>query len=271
MTKIYRLFLLLSIPLLVASTSTNLQDFQGKAIYFSKSSMDLGSWGARMSEAQKKQIKSRLKNRLEKTYVLSFDTTASLFTEEEKVDAISGATDSWGSNFARGKQYKNVVDNQLVQAQEFYGKRFLVKDELQAIDWKMGTETKQIGAYTCFKATAVLPSTELSWYNFNWSDLSRNASSTTEEIKLTQIEAWYTLQIPVKHGPAEFWGLPGLILEVTAGNTTMLCSEIILNPKERREIVAPDKGTVINKKDYRTTIVGKMMEMRNNRGRRRRG
>lgn len=271
MSSYYRILLLLTFPLLIANTPTAQQDFQGKAIYFSKSSMELGSWGARMSEAQKKQIKNRLKNRLEKTYVLRFNTTASLFIEEEKVDAISGATDSWGSNFARGKQYKNVAENQLVQTQEFYGKRFLVKDKLQAIEWKMGTETKQIGAYTCFKATAILPSTELSWYNFNWSDLSRNASSTQEqEIKLTQIEAWYTLQIPVKHGPAEFWGLPGLILEVTAGNTTMLCSEIIMNPKERKEIVAPVKGTEINKKDYRATIVGKMMEMRNSYGRRRR-
>ena len=42
------------------------QDFQGKAYYFSKSSLELGTWGARMSEAQKKQIKARLKNRLEK-------------------------------------------------------------------------------------------------------------------------------------------------------------------------------------------------------------
>ena len=31
-------------------------DFQGKATYISKSKMDLGRWGARMSEAQKKQI-----------------------------------------------------------------------------------------------------------------------------------------------------------------------------------------------------------------------
>lgn len=273
MSKFSRLLLLLSLPLLLSNADTAQQDFQGKAFYFSKSTIDFGSWGARMSEAQKKQMKARLKNRLEKTYVLSFDTTSSLFIEEEKVDAISGATDSWGSNFARGKQYKNVTENQLVQAQEFYGKRFLVKDELQAIEWKMGTEAKQIGAYTCFKATAVLPSTELSWYNFNWSDLrSSNASSTAEEeIKLTSIEAWYTLQIPVKHGPAEFWGLPGLILEVSAGDTTILCSEIVMNPKERKEIVAPDKGKVINKEDYRATIVGKMMEMRNNRGRRRRG
>lgn len=247
------------------------QEFQGKAFYFSKSKMNLGSWGARMSEAQKKQIKERLKNRLEKTYILSFNNTASIFVEEEKIDAISGATDSWGANFSRGEQYKNVSQNQLVQSQEFYGKRFLVQDQLQPIEWKMENEIREIGGYTCFKATAVVPSTELSWFNFSWSDLSSNASSTTDpDIRLTQIEAWYTLQIPVKHGPAEFWGLPGLILEVSADDTTMLCYEIVINPKQRRSIEAPEKGQVISKADYRATIIEKMTEMRNSYGRRRR-
>ena len=254
---------------LSVSTSLTAQDFQGKAYYFSKSKMNLGSWGARMSEAQKKQVKERLKNRLEKTYILSFNASESLFVEEEKVDAISGATDSWGSNFARGKQYKNVDQNQLVQAQEFYGKRFLVKDELQKLDWEMGSEVKQIGGYTCFKATAVVPSTALAWYSFSWGELSQNASSIAD-IQLTQVEAWYTLQIPVKQGPAEFWGLPGLILEVSAGDTTILCSEIVMNPKERKPIVAPDKGKEITKSDYRATIIAKMTEMRNSYGRRRR-
>lgn len=269
MKKITVLVILLSLPYLMSFTAAETQDFQGKAYYFSKSKMELGSWGARMSEAQKKQIKARLKNRLEKTYLLSFNSDASLFVEEVKVDAISGATDSWGANFSRGKQYKNVADNALVQAQEFYGKRFLVKDVLQPIEWKMGSETKQIGGYTCFKATAVLPTTELQWFNFSWNDL-RKFQTGNDDIELTEIEAWYTLQIPVKHGPAEFWGLPGLILEVSAGNTTMLCSEIVINPKERREIAPPDKGKIITKKDYRTTIIEKMTEMRDNRGRRRR-
>jgi len=265
------IFFVLSLPFLVFYTDGIPQDFQGKAYYFSKSKMELGAWGSRMSEAQKKQIKNRLKNRLEKTYILTFNTSESLFTEEVKVDAISGATDSWGDNFSRGKQYKNVAENRLIQAQEFYGKRFLVKDELQSIEWKMGTEAKQIGGYTCFKATAVLPSTELAWFDFSWGDLSQNASNTqAEEIKLTPIEAWYTLQIPVKHGPAEFWGLPGLILEVSAGNTTILCSEIIVNSKDRALIAAPDKGKEITKIEYRSTIIEKMTEMRNNRGRRRR-
>jgi GLPGLI family protein len=180
------------------------QDFQGQAFYFSKSSMDLGAWGARMSEAQKKEAQERLKNRLEKSYILSFNKEESTFKEEEKVDAISGATDSWGSNFTRGEQYKNVKQNSLVQAQEFYGKRFLVKDSLQAISWQMGKETKKIGQYLCFKATASVPTNELAWYDFSWSDLrepEKEGEVKPIEVKMTSVEAWYTLQIPVSSGP----------------------------------------------------------------------
>lgn len=271
--------------LLILPIEAETQEFQGQATYISKTRMDLGTWGARMSEEQKKQMAARLKNRLEKTYVLNFNKEESHFDEKEKLDAMSGATDSWGNNFSQGEQYKNVKKNELVQSQEFYGKKFLVKDKLAAIDWQMGSETKQIGKYLCFKATATIPNTELTWYSFSWSELRNNepkkedektetAKGETEvteieEIPSTQVEAWYTLQVPVGHGPAEYWGLPGLILEVSAGDTTMLCTKIVMNPTEKVQIEAPEKGKEITKVDYKTTIVGKMMEMRNNRGRRR--
>jgi len=271
-------FIFLSCIFLI-SFKPNVQEFQGQAVYFSKATMELGSWGARMSEAQKKQIQARLKNRLEKTYILNFNKEESVFYEEEKLDAMSGATDSWGKNFAQGEQYKNIKENALVQSQEFYGKQFLVKDKLQVIEWKMGSESKQIGQYMCFKATASVPTAELSWYNFSWSDLNPTPTKETDstktrltevpEVKMTEVEAWYTPQIPVSHGPAEYWGLPGLILEVSAGNTTMLCSKIVMNPQENLKIEAPDRGKEITKSDYRATIQSKMLEMRNNRGRRR--
>ncbi len=252
-------------------------DFQGQAYYVSKATMDLGKWGARLSEAQKKQVQARMKNRLEKEYILTFNKEESIFYEDEKLDAMSGATDSWGKNFTPGMQYKNVKTNSQVQNQEFYGKQFLVKDKLQAIEWKLGTETKEIGKYTCFKATASIPTNELTWYNFSWNRSSSTpetkVDSTGVEIKeeiviaMTDVEAWYSPQIPVGHGPSEYWGLPGLILEVSAGDTTMLCSKIVMNPEEKTEIEAPDKGKEITKKEYQKTIVEKMQEFRNNRGR----
>ena len=88
---------------------------------------------------------------------------------------------------------------------------------------------------------------------------------------MTEVEAWYSPQITVRHGPSEYWGLPGLILEVSAGDTSILCSKIVINPKDKIKIEAPDKGKIISKKDYQETIVDKMKEFRDNRMGRTRG
>ena len=265
------------VSIFILTTSVNqtqvVQAFKAKAYYFSKSKMDLGKWGARLSEAQKKEVEARMKNRLEKGYVLSFNKEESLFEEEDQLDAISGATDSWGKNFAPGRQYKNVKTNTQLQEQEFYGKKFLINDALQPIEWSLESETKQIGNYSCFKATALIPTNELTWYSFSWDKLRNSTESETDstqvkEVKMTAVEAWYTPQIPVRHGPLEYWGLPGLILEVSADNTTMLCSKLVLNPDEVIEIVAPSKGKEVSKKEYQVIITEKMKEFRNNRMRR---
>lgn len=275
-TQYFKIVFVLSFALLFRNDVIYAQDFQGKATYISKSKMELGRWGARMSEAQKKQIAARLKNRLEKEFVLVFNKQESVFTEEEQLDAISGATDSWGKNFAAGENYKNVKTNAQIQQQEFYGKKFLVKDKLQKIDWTLGKESKQIGNYLCFKATSFIPTDDLLWYSFSWSRMRSTDKQDAEgeennesEVDITQIEAWYTPQIPVGHGPSEYWGLPGLILEVSAGETTMLCSKIIINPVEAIEIEAPKKGTKVTKNEYQDIIQNKMAEFRNNRMRRR--
>ena len=275
-TQYFKIVFILSFALLFSNNDIYAQDFQGKAIYISKSKMELGRWGARMSEAQKKQIAARLKNRLEKEFVLVFNKQESVFTEEEQLDAISGATDSWGKNFAAGENYKNVKTNAQIQQQEFYGKKFLVKDKLQKIDWTLGKESKQIGNYLCFKATSFIPTDDLLWYSFSWSRMRSTDNQDAEdeennepEVDVTQIEAWYTPQIPVGHGPSEYWGLPGLILEVSAGGTTMLCSKIVINPVEAIEIEAPKKGTTVSKIEYQDIIQNKMAEFRNNRMRRR--
>jgi GLPGLI family protein len=266
------IFILLSI--FYVSSSINFNDnFQGKATYVSKTKMELGSWGARMSEAQKKQIAARLKNRLEKEFTLVFNKEESLFVEEEQLDAISGATDSWGKNFAAGENYKNVKSNTQIQQQEFYGKKFLVKDNLQDIQWTLLNESKKIGNYTCYKAKTFISTDDLQWYSFSWSRMRSSSDSDESEndsqTDVTEIEAWYTPEVPVRHGPSEYWGLPGLILELSAGQTTMLCTKVVINPIEKIEIEAPRKGTEIDKDGYQDLIQKKMAEFRNNRMRRR--
>ncbi len=263
---------------LVCINSLKAQEFQGRAEYVYKAQMNLGRWGAKMSEAQKKQIAARLKNRLEKKYILTFNKEESVYNEYEKLDAMSGATDSWGKNFTPGEQYKNVKTKAFVQDQEFYGKKFLIEDKLLKIDWKIASETKQIGNYTCMRATAMIPTSELSFWEFSWSQLRQetkedeNATADAdsddvkeEEIPMMEIEAWYSPQVPVSQGPSEFWGLPGLIFELNIGTTTILCSKIVMNPQEKIKIKAPDRGQEVTKKEYKEIIFKKMKEFRDNR------
>lgn len=288
---------------LISFKSTQAQDFQGQAYYFSKTNMDLSRFnrGGQMSEAQKKQMEARMKPWLERTYILTFNKVESMFKEDEKLEGGPGgrAPSVWGSSFSPGPQYKNVKEKVFLQDQEFFGKQFLIREEMTPFSWKMGSETKQIGQYTCFKATAMRPSSELSFTRTNRKDdkekkedkkeviatsdkkateaevkkdsekgdLTTTDGKSSEKEEMVEITAWYTLTIPISQGPTEYWGLPGLILEVSAGNVTMLCSKIVMNPEDKVEIKRPTKGQVVTKKEYNEIISGKMQEMRNNRGR----
>ncbi|CAI8320191.1 MAG: Uncharacterised protein [Formosa sp. Hel3_A1_48] len=265
------------LTLLISSAFVFAQDFQGKAYYMSKTNPDLDSWGGQqMSEAQKKQIMERMRSMLEKTYILTFDKVSSIFKEEEVLEAPGQrGFGMWGNSFSAGPQYKNVKTQQFIQDQEFFGRQFLITDSLQKLDWKLGTETKQIGQYLCMKATATKTVDEFDWRSMRRRDRnnqdkatktdSTKTTSVSDEIevpKTIEITAWYTLQIPVNQGPGEYWGLPGLILEVNADRTTILCSKITMNPQQKIEIEAPEKGKVISRTDYNATVKKKMEEMR---------
>ena len=115
-----------------------------------------------------------------------------------------------------------------------------------------------IGNYLCLKGT-----TEKDIKN-RISRFRRFSKKDTKNkvTKKTKIIAWYTPEIPVSNGPKDFQGLPGLILQIDAGNTQYLCTKIVLNPKEKIEIIPPNKGKVITQKKYDNVVVEKSKEMR---------
>lgn len=266
------------------------QDFQGKAYYQSKTTMDMSNFGGQqMTEQQKKMMAERMKSMLEKTFILSFNRTESIYKEEEKLAAPGAGGGRWGGmmgSFTAGAQYKNVKDQQLIQDQEFFGKQFLIKDSIPKLEWKMESESKQIGQYLCFKATAVKKVDDMDFSNMRrrnrdneqrQGEKSKDTAKSTnlmDEIEVPKeilVTAWYTPQIPVNQGPGEYWGLPGLILEVNSGRTTILCSKIEINPTDKTEIKAPSKGKVVTKKEYEDIVKEKMEEMQEMYGGRGRG
>ena len=133
------------------------QDFQGKAYYMSKTTIDMANFGGgRMDEDMKKRVADRMKNMLEKTYILTFNKSESIYKEDEKLEAPGTGRGGFGrmmvGNFAGGNQYKNIKSKAFLQEQEMFGKKFLIKDSIPDFEWRMTGETKQIGQYTCFKA-----------------------------------------------------------------------------------------------------------------------
>lgn len=273
--------------LLLSAFFAHAQDFQGMAVYESKTST--ADFKANMSgnrditPEMQKMIEERMKAMFEKTFILNFDKSASIYKEEEKLEAPGGQqggfrmmTSMMGGG---GTYYKDVKTKTYTVDKEFMGKEFLVKDSLPKLNWKMESETKQIGNYTCYKATAVVPASKSDFRNFRPrrreeqkkedeakakadSEKKTNLMDQVEIPKEITVTAWYAPEIPVNQGPESYWGLPGLILEINDGKTIVLCSKIVLNPKDKATIKAPTAGKVVSQKEYDEIVIKKMEEMR---------
>ncbi len=283
--------ILLALALLLTTLASQAQkDFQGMAVYESKTSTaDFKSrfqGNKEITPEMQKMIEDRMKKMFEKTFILNFDKSTSIYKEEEKLDA-PGTNQQGGfrmmSNImgGGGTFYKNIKEKSYTVDKEFMGKEFLIKDSLPKLDWKMESETRVIGGYTCFKATAVRAVSATDFRNFRpkkEGDKKEEApakdAKTDDKEKKTNfmdefdipkevtITAWYSPEIPVSQGPENYWGLPGLILEVNDGKTVILCSKIVLNAKDKVEIKAPTNGKVVGQKEYDKTMLDKMEEMR---------
>ena len=279
------------------SVASIAQNISGQAFYESKTTVKTSEIGRKdMDENMRKMIAERMKNYLEKTYVLTFNGSESVYIEEEKLEtgANSGRMAMMMGSFSPGVQYKNLETQQILEEREFFGKQFLINDTITNLDWTLEKESKQIGQYVVFKATALkqIDENDLSMARRRRSNDSEEKDKEIKEEKeavkdsasvkdpFSEIEipkemlvtAWYTPQIPVKNGPGEYTGLPGLILELNFYRTTILCSKIVMNPKESEEIKSPKKGKEVTREEYNIIVKEKMEEMRENfRGGGRRG
>lgn len=83
------------------------------------------------------------------------------------------------------------------KSHEGFGKKTIVllKQGFHNPEWKISNQKKQIGNFTCFKATKT------------------NIIKRGPRIFSMPLIAWFCPEIPVPYGPNDFGGLPGLILE----------------------------------------------------------
>lgn len=76
----------------------------------------------------------------------------------------------------------------------------LIYVDKSSLNWIITEETKEIGGYTCFKAT-----------------LNEVMERSTKNF-IRPVIAWFTPEIPLPFGPLHYGNLPGLILELQTEN-----------------------------------------------------
>lgn len=262
MTTLFRLIVLL----MCSSLSLLAQDFQGVATYKTQRSLDIKIDSTQVGGSEmQQQIMNMLKKQFQKTYLLTFNKTESQYKEDVELapPANGGGMVFVMSDNGSGVLYKDLKNQTYTNQVESFGKQFLIKDTVQPIEWTLHQETKNIGTYSCFKATFTKQVEEHSMVSYSTDSKNSSTDNAISEPKMiTQtVTAWYTPQIPINNGPDQYQGLPGLILEVNDGDLTILCSKITLNPKKMVDIQEPKKGKLVTRDEHSKIMMKKMKEM----------
>lgn len=114
---------------------------------------------------------------------------------------------------------------------------------LEQVNWEITSETKKIGDYLCYKATAIM-----------------DKDQPSRNVYLEPVEAWFTKEILTFFGIQKFHGLSGLTLELTYnriydGRLTFSMEKIEFNhtgekinkPKGTRNMTEKEYVALINR------------------------
>ncbi len=174
------------------------------------------------------------KNIDEFEFTLTYSDKKSFFKLEDQMDieADKSHKAAYIAIGGKDKYYLDTKTNQKLRQTVTFGKKFIIQSDINSINWKLHPETRLIQNFLCHKATTVKKVI--------------NSKGTFEK----PVVAWYTKEIPIKHGPRGYGGLPGLILKLQEDKIIYYATKIDLNKKIRNGIKKPTKGKLVSKKEY---------------------
>jgi len=253
------------IPVLILFFSKSMvgQEFKGLATYKTdmKMNIKLDSANANVNADQMNMIQEQMRLSMQKEFLLSFTKAESNWKEQESLEKPSTPSNEFQIQIVGmgggtdGLLYKNTKNKKSKESFDSFGKLFLISGDLEAVDWELTSETKQIGKFTCYKAIAKNEVTETKITEVN------GEKKETEKKKTETITAWYAPEISVNHGPDNYWGLPGLILEVSDGSRMMICTQVVLNPDKDVQIEIPSKGKKVTSDEYEKIMAAQVEKM----------
>lgn len=235
------------------------QGLSGRVNYKSTAAIKVTMDSTKMAPEVMADLQRQLKKQMEREYTLSFTQSESNWKQIESLGSGPATASSGGAKIMiqsggeNAMLYKNIGSQSYTEEEDLMGKAFLVQDSLRTYDWELTGSTKKIGDYEVQEA------------KYSRIVNSKRFSMGMEEMETTKdtvfVTAWFAPQIPVSHGPSDFWGLPGLILELQNEGMTYIADRIVLNPSEPVAIEVPKKGQKISSVEYRALADEKMQEM----------
>lgn len=153
-------------------------------------------------------------------------------TFSETENRIARAAFTASSDF----YYDNLRNIEISQGRD----KVLIEKKNAKVEWVISTESKMVGDYLCYKATYQEP----------------YVSRRSGEKKHTNVIVWFAPMLPYGYGPIQFYGLPGLILELQYKNTTYFATNI----KVSSASITIDfpKGKTVSKEDYDKKLKAQM-------------
>ena len=206
----------------LASQALHAQVKEGKIIYEQK--IDLHR------RMQDEQMKSTVPNFRTSMFTLDFADNQSFYKIQEEEPDITENTGN-GNMIMRfagtnAEYYKNFSTQRQVEKKELADKDYIIEDSLRHMDWKLLDGSKLILGYPCKKASG-------------------------KTARGTEVEAWYTEDIPVSSGPETFHGLPGMILQVNINKAEFVITAVSIDKTaDRKALKAPAKGKKITPQDF---------------------
>ena len=137
----------------------------------------------------------------------------------------TGVSLTWLRAGGKGLYYNDFSKEFHIKQTDVFGplKRLIVEKKRK---WILKDETKIINGYLCNLAVI-------------------------EKLNNKKLKAWYTTEVPIKHAPTDYFGLPGLIVKIEDVIYSWTITKIDFESNEADIIEEPTEGDLITLDEYR--------------------
>lgn len=141
--------------------------------------------------------------------------------------------------------YSDLAASRKVEQREVMSRQFTVEDSIRRMNWKLGSETREILGYPCKMATTTRT------VKAQRMTMDNGEMKSEEVMDTMHIIAWYTDAIPFPAGPENYQGqLPGAILELDVNNgRSHFAAREVSDKVDAKEIREP-KGKKMSQEDF---------------------